>query len=71
MKRLEQRKLVEKDEILQFIVATTLYLNLLCRDSMTLAIFVYSMMNKSLCNHIKETKKSDVLKILSSMSDLK
>ena len=56
VKLLGQRKSVDKGEQLQFIVTTIPHLNLLGRDSIaTLGISVDSMMNKSLCNDIKET----------------
>ena len=56
VKLLGHRKLVDKGEQLQFIVTTISHLNLLGRDSIaTLGISVDSMMNKSLCNDMKET----------------
>ena len=55
VKLLGQRKSVDKGEQLQFIVTTIPHLNLLGRDSIaTLGISVDSMMNKSICNDMKE-----------------
>ena len=55
VKLLEQRKSVDKGEQLQFIVTTIPHLKLLGRYSIaTLAISVDSMMNKNLCNDMKE-----------------
>ena len=56
VKLLGQRKSVDKGEQLQFIVTTIPHLNLLGRDSIAiLRISVDFMMNKSLCNNMKET----------------